>query len=260
MLRSITQLKGCSIGAIDGDIGRSVDFYFDDEKWTVRYLVADTSSWLLGRKVLISPHFLKGVDWQGARIEVSLTKDRVKNSPDIDVDKPISRQQEEAYLGYYEYPHFYWTGPYLWGAVAHPGVAGHAESTPVEARVADEVAARRKQAEDIHLRSAREVMDYTIEALDGDIGHVEDFILDDQDWAIRYMVVDTRNWWPGKKVLVSPQWIRDVSWSDGAVYVDVSREAISNSPEYDPSAPVGREYETQLYKHYERSGYWSHGS
>lgn len=260
MLRTITQLKGCGIGAVDGDIGRAVDFYFDDEKWTVRYLVADTSSWLPGRKVLISPHFLKKVDWEGARIEVSLTKDRVKNSPDIDTDKPISRQQEEAYLGYYEYPHFYWTGPYLWGPLSYPTAGDFPEPSPVNSNVAEEARARREQSEDIHLRSAREAMDYSIQATDREIGHVEDFVIDDQNWAIRYMIVDTRNWWPGKKVLVSPEWIRDISWSDVAVYVDLTRETVGNSPEYDPSSPLGRDYERRLYEHYGRSGYWSHRS
>ena len=255
MLKSITQLKGCSIGATDGDIGRAVDFYFDDEKWTIRYLVADTSSWLPGRKVLVSPHFLKKVDWKGGRIEVSLAKERVKNSPSIDTDKPISRQQEEEYLGYYEYPHFYWTGPYLWGPVAYPAAAGYPEASPVGSRVAEEMAARREQSADIHLRSAREMMDYAIEASDGAIGHVEDFIVDDQDWAIRYMVVDTRNWWPGKKVLIAPPWVSRVDWKNSNLYVNLSRQAIMDAPEFDADK-LDREYETRLHQHYGQENYW----
>jgi hypothetical protein len=109
---------------------------------------------------------------------------------------------------------------------------------------------------DSRLRSARDVMGYYIEATDGDIGHVDDFLIDDSEWAIRYMIVDTRNWWPGKKVLISPEWISQVSWPDSRVYVDLTREGVKTAPEYDPSRPVEREYETRLYRHHDRPSYW----
>jgi hypothetical protein len=114
----------------------------------------------------------------------------------------------------------------------------------------------REQEGDPHLQSANEVINYYIEAKDGDIGHVEDFIVEDQTWVIRYMVVDTRNWLPGKKVLVSPQWIKEVSWANARVYVDLLRDTIKNSPEYDPVVPLSREYEHRLYEHYDRQKYW----
>ena len=184
-----------------------------------------------------------------------MTKERVKNSPDIATDRPVSRQHETAYFDYYGYP-YYWTGPYLWGPVAYPAYplapAGGSPSS-----VQREVAAGTHQQEDVHLRSTQEVTNYYIEANDGDIGHVDDFIIDDENWTIRYVVVDTRNWWPGKKVLVSPEWIRSVSWTDSRVYVDLSRDTIKNGPEYDPSLPVSRDYESRLYKHYGRSEYWN---
>ena len=109
---------------------------------------------------------------------------------------------------------------------------------------------------DSHLRSTIEVNSYNIQASDGEIGHVEDFIIDDETWAIRYLVIDTHNWWPGKKVLVSPQWIERVSWSDSKVFVNLSRESIKNSPEYTEESLITRDYETILYQHYKRQGYW----
>lgn len=260
MIRSASELKGYTIRASDGDIGEVMQFYFDDEKWTIRYLVADTGGWLMGRKVLISPAALGRVDWNSRTLGVNMTKERVENSPSIDTDRPVSRQHESAYYDYYGYP-YYWSGPYVWGPVAYPvyppiapGAAPGAAGAP--STVDRELAAAR-QSEDVHLRSTMEVTNYYIEASDGDIGHVEDFLIDDESWTIRYIVIDTRNWWPGKKVLVSPEWIRSVSWSDARVHIDLPRDKIKNGPEYDPSLPLTRDYETQLHKHYGRSEYWN---
>ena len=117
-------------------------------------------------------------------------------------------------------------------------------------------AKQKEQAEDRHLRSTQEVTGYYIGATDGEIGHVEDFIIDDESWSIRYIVVDTRNWWPGKKVLASPEWIEKVSWADSTVYVELTRAAIKSAPEYDASSPIDRDYEDRLHTHYGRQGYW----
>ena len=113
-----------------------------------------------------------------------------------------------------------------------------------------------EKAWDPHLRSTHDVSGYHIQAADGEIGHVEDFIIDDETWAIRYLIVDTRNWWPGKKVLVSPQWIERVSWSESKVFVNLSRETIKQSPEYTEESLLTRDYETGLHRHYNRQGYW----
>ena len=248
MQYSVKDLKGYAIGATDGDIGKLDDFYFDDESWTIRYLVAETGDWLLNRKVLISPFALGKADLERERLNVTLTKKQVEESPSIDTDKPFSRQQEASYLDYYGYP-YYWSGPHLWGPMTHPRLPGAAQRRNEEAR------AEREETNDVHLRSANEVTEYHIEATDGDIGHVEDFIIDEETWEIRYMVVDTQNWWPGKQVLVAPQWIGRVSWSDSKVYVDLSRETIKNGPEYHPEA-LHRKYEETLYDYYKRPKYW----
>jgi len=243
MLMNAVQMKGLVIRAIDGDLGTVSQFYFDDETWAIRYLTVETGGWLGGRQVLISPIFVIGTDRQGKRLDVALTTKQVENSPNIDTHRPVSRQDEAAYLEYYGCP-------YYWGFYPMGSVAPATDSTETPA---DRV---RKQSMDSHLRSTEAVTGYSIQAADGEIGHAEGFILDDEDWAIRYMEVATRNWWPGKKVLVSPAWIERVSWADSAVYVGLSRDAIQSGPEFDESAPITRPYEDRLYVHYGLPPYW----
>jgi hypothetical protein len=256
MLRSVKYLKGYRIEAKDGDIGEVVEFYFDDETWTVRYLVADTGNWLTGRQVLISPMALGKIDRNSNRLQVNLSRSQVENSPGIDSEKPVSRQHEAEFSTYYGYP-YYWAGPYIWGPVPYP-VGSAMPAPPTGATtVREEVASAQREQTDVHLRSTKEVTGYYIEASDGDIGHVEDFLIEDDSWKIRYIVVDTKNWWPGKKVVVSPEWIRSVSWTDSKVYVDVPRDAIRNAPEYDTSRPMTRDDEKRLYAHHERPNYWT---
>jgi uncharacterized protein YrrD len=253
MLQSAKIFQDLTLHASDGEIGTVQDLYFDDHAWVVRYLVVDTGSWLSGRQVLISPHAVAAVAKKDQRVDVRLTKQQVENSPGIDTHKPISRQQEEDYYNYYGYPS-YWSGPYLWGAEAYPLLATDIPQASTAEREIDAIRDRRSSA-DCNLRSSNEVTGYYVAASDGDIGHVEDFVVDDQSWAIRYVAVDTRNWLPGKKVVISSQWLQSISWNDSKIHVDVSREAIKNAPEYDESA-LNREYESRLYHHYGREGYW----
>jgi len=255
MLPRMNDLRGFTIGATDGDIGTVKECYFDDVSYTVRYVVVDTGGWLSERKVLLSPIALRAMDWEHKRITAALAKAQVEKSPDIDTEKPVSRQHETAYYGYYGYTP-YWAGSYLWGAYPYPylgsGPALSAADLERERRWNWEA----KERGDPHLRSSRAVTGYYIQATDGDIGHVEDFLVDDHSWAIRYMLVDTTNWWPGKKVLVAPAWIERVDWAESKVHVTLTRVQIKNSPEYDPARPVERVYETQLYGHYGRPRYW----
>jgi hypothetical protein len=189
MLRSLEELHGYTIRAMDGDIGSVHAFLFDDTTWAIRYLVVNTGAWLPGRQVLIAPLALGQPDWEGQFFPVKLTTEQVRNSPDIDTDKPVSRQQEMLLHTYYDWP-TYWTGgnPFMPQAVAaYPG--GLPMTEPYELPP--------EELGDPHLHSARDVIGYYIQARDGQIGHVEDFIVDTDAWAIRYMVVDTVNWWPG---------------------------------------------------------------
>ena len=254
MLKPASGFKGFTIAAVDGDLGSVADLYFDDLSWTVRYLVVDTGTWLPGRQVLISPLSVREA---GDKILVALTQAQVKDSPPVESDRPVNRQQEEAIARYYD-QRYYWEGPYRWGLLAYPGMPPVPTAPiPLEG-VTEEMVARDRQTElgDPSLRSARDVTGYHIAALDGDLGHVDDFLVDDREWAIRYLVVDTRNWWPGKKVVLSPDWIKTVSWTDSQVHVDLRRDEIKAAPEYDPSRPFDRAYENHLFDHLHRRKYW----
>ena len=245
MLSIAKTLKGYQLHGLDGEIGRVKEFYFDDLHWTVRYLVANAGSWLTGRQVLIAPYALVSVLPDAKQISINLSRKQIEEGPSLDSDKPVSKQFENSYWGYYGWPR-YWSGPYMWGA--YPTLARD-RTEWIEATGADEVW-------DPNLRSTGEVTGYHIQATDGEIGHVEDFIIDDETWAIRYLVIDTKNWWPGEKLLVSPRWITRVSWADRKVFVDLSREVIRHSPKYSEDALLTRDYEDRLHRHYNRRGYW----
>lgn len=267
MLRQTKDLQELEIvasdSATDGAIGDVKDLYFDDEAWAIRYLVVETGSWLSSRKVLVSPIAAGKPDWTSMVLPVSLTREQVKNSPDIDTDMPVTRQHETDYLDYYSYP-YYWGGLSLWGGSGDPtmllpGYAGYGSATAARAE-ADGAQARteaRQRDQDPHLRSCKEVVGYHIEASDGEIGHVQGLLVDEDSWAIRYLVVSTSNWWLGHEVLVAPQWIQRVSWVQRTVAVDLTREALKQAPRYDPAVPLSREMEIAVYKHYGRAAYWS---
>ena len=223
MLDKAKTLTGCSLHSLDGDIGKVKDLYFDDRDWTIRYLVADTGEWLASRQVLLSPHSLAGVDTAQGSIAVNLTKTEIEHSPSLDRDKPVSRQFEQEYSVFF--------GPPI--AKAEPGGPGDDHADP-------------------DLRSTHDVSGHHVEAADGEIGHVDDFLIDDETWAIRYLIVDTRDWLPGKKVLISPKWIERVSWGERQVVVALTRKAIQQAPEYADSPPLTRDQETALHRHYNR--------
>jgi uncharacterized protein YrrD len=250
MLYRLQKLLGLPIAASDGEIGKIADVYFDDHRWTIRYLVVETGNWLSGRKVLISAIPVSSIDWERNRVHVALTTKQVAASPNIDTDKPVSRQHESDFLDYYGYP-YYWTGPFLWGAAAYPiSPVGPLPATPSAPGMHAEAPA------DPHLRSAKEVTGYRLETTNDSIGHVEDFLLDNASWALRYMVVDIRNWLPGKQVVIPPQWINGVDWRERVVNVDVTRDNVQAAPEYHASQDFSRRHETHLYNHYQRPGYW----
>ena len=255
MLRSVTDLRGYTLSATDGDIGTVADLYFDDEAWAMRYLVVDTGTWLSGRQVLISPVAIHQADWVSRRLPVSLSRQRVKDSPSIDTAQPVSRQKEAEYVNYFGYP-AYWHGEALWGAGAYPYPIG-APVAPVAAAVPPPpVPAGESASTDTHLRSAREVTGYHLHASDGALGHVEDFLVDDLDWAIRYMVADTSNWWFGRKVLVAPEWIIGIDWLARQMHVEVTREEMKQAPTYDSVGHVNRQWESDYYRQHKRPPYW----
>ena len=228
-------------------------------------MVVEAGGWLNGRKVLISPISVRGIDWDDEVLNVKLSKQQVRDSPSVDTDKPVSRQHEIDYDNYYGYNN-YWEGANLWGLGGYlvPWVGASSDAALSLRRPQDDAITRQRQrrldrereAADSHLRSSKEVIGYEIMATDGPIGSVEDFVFDDESWAIRYMVVDTGKWLPGKHVLLSPEWIDSVSWSEHEVYVKVARQAIETSPEYDASRSFSKAHEVTLYEHHARTPYW----
>jgi sporulation protein YlmC with PRC-barrel domain len=251
MMRNVKDLRGYVIRATDGVIGTVDDFYFDDQDWGIRYLVVDTGQWLSGRKVLISPMALGSPDWMIQELPVSLTKAQVKKSPDIDTQKPVSRQHEAEYSRYYGYPH-YWGGAGLWGMGAYPGSLTAQDTITEESSTGSQPP---RTTGDCHLRCSNALIGYHVRAADGDIGHVDDLLVDDQTWAIRYLIVDTNRWWRGRRVLVAPRWVDDVSWFLTTVSVDLTRRAIKHAPPYDSEAQFDRQREQALHDHYDRLGY-----
>lgn len=237
-LRSLDELRGYRLDADDAELGRVEDVLFLDSDWSIRYFVANTSA-LFGRKVLLFTGTVGTPNWQTKTVPVNLTKEQIKNSPTIAFDKPVSQQKMGTLHRHYRWPEPWLAAPeagWTMGAVRYD----HSEKKG-----------------DPHLRSAREVTGYSIQATDGPIGHVEDFIAEAENWAVRYVVIDTKNWLPGRKVLISPAWIDRVDWANRSVHVGMTREEIEKSPQFDPSEPINREYEERLYDFYGRPAYWT---
>jgi len=245
MMEHANNMKGSRLKATDGSLGAVQDFYFDDRFWSVRYLVADTGTWLPGRQVLLSPYALSSVDTEAKEIITTLNRKQIEDSPSLETDNPVSQQYEESYFGYFGWPS-YWGGVQSWGGYPYPS------RDPGSWASANDGA----KPWDVHLRSMREVNGYHLQAIDGEIGHVTDFLVDTETWSIRYLVVATKNWWPGKKVLLSPTWIDRVSSEESKLYVDETREQIKTAPEFTDATLLTREFETQLHQHYRRSAYW----
>lgn len=256
MLRRFGSLKGYAIAATDGELGSFVEFYFDDTSWTVRHLVVDTGTWLTGRQVLLSPRSITGTDPSGRRLLSNLTRAQVERSPGAESERTVSLQRDLELTGYYGYPS-YWGGPYRWGATPYP--AGFDLDVPPAGAASTSAEPRSREASlrtDPHLRSASAVMGYGIEATDGELGHVEDYLIDEESWAIRYLIVDPRNWWPNSHVLVAVDWLTGVSWERGTVAVEMTREAVRNAPEWRPETAIDRDWEMRLHQHHRRTGYW----
>jgi sporulation protein YlmC with PRC-barrel domain len=259
MLREVKELHGSTIHALDGEVGRVDEILFDDEHWTIRYLIVHTGSWLFGRKVLISPMAFGQSNWERQMLSVNLTRAQIENSPGVDTDEPVSRQWETDYYDYYGWP-YYWGGMggmgYMggmgaWGTYWYPGalLAHPSSNIGMQEQQADDGA---RVHGDAHLRSTKEVTGYGIAATDGHLGHIDDFIINDETWRIRYLVVATRNWWPGKHVLLPPDWTGDVNWADRNVTVNVTREQVRNAPEWYLGQPITHSFEDQLYGYYAR--------
>ena len=237
MLWNTSGLKGYSIKASDGEIGSVGDFLFSDADWRIRWLVADTGNWLPGRRVLLHPSLFGEPDAQLHRFPVALTKKQVEESPHISTDQPVSRQMEQHLYDYYGWDPAWGETYTLSGAMA----------TPLSAPSYGQGSASLDRPGDPHLRSAAEVSGYHIHASDGDIGHVDDFLVGDTSWSIHYLKVETSNWWMGQTVLVSPRAIRSIDWSERKANVNLTRAEIKASKPYQRSETVDGAYDDMAF-------------
>jgi sporulation protein YlmC with PRC-barrel domain len=236
MLRIIKQLYGEKLGTFEGAIGHIKDFYFDDQKWAVRYVVVDTGSWLSARLVLISPDAFGDLHHDGKVLLVNLTRKQIENSPSIETHKPVSRQYEEEYYQYYGFPS-YWHGDAMRGMHCFPEIP----PPPYPLQSTQAIVGGPHYADDPHLRSTQAVSGYHIQASDGMIGHVTDFMMDDKSWAIHHLVVESGHWFSGKEVLIPLSKINRISYVESKVFVNLTKEAIRKASECDVF-PVGAEY------------------
>ena len=225
MLRSLKQLYGEKLGATDGEIGHIKDFYFDDQNWAIRYLIADTGTWLPGRKVLISPHSLASPAASGKVVDVGLTRKQIENSPSIESQKPVSRQFEEEYYRYYGWPH-YWQGSALWGMSGFPIL--EQPPGPLVNKAAAMIGPQPER--ELHLRSTQAVNGYLVRIGEETIGHICDFMIDAQSWEIGQLVVKTGHRLSGKDMLIPTKQVERISYEESTVFAHPGVEAAGQSP------------------------------
>lgn len=255
MIRTASTLKNFELRARDGVLGKVKDTIFDDEHWTVRYLVVETGRWLNSRKVLIATTVLDAPDWENALLPVNLTQEQVRHSPSVDTEKPVTREDEAGLQTHYGWPAYWATSGYLGAALAGPMGVGQVPVYPAVPATAEialmmKPPVRLAPEGDPRLRQVSTVLGYRIEATDGGIGQLADFLVEDLTWELRYLVIDTNPWLPGRKVLVAPDWVSAVSWSQARVFVDLSRGAIKDAPAYEPDTPWDEEYAHRLQRHH----------
>ena len=252
MLRNLKSLFGFHILAEDGEIGKVNDIYFSDDTWTIRYLVVDTGPWIFGRKVLIAVNALGTPDWEAEKFPVSLTREQVKNSPEMDTEKPVSRHQEIELHSYYRWNGYWTVQPGFNSELKPPGPTYPEIPAPVENITPEQG--------DPHLQSAKSIVGAHVKAKDSSAGQVEDFLVDDETWFIRFVIVNTGDLLPGKKILIAPLWIEAVRPKESEIYIPINSEQIKASPEYDPAGPLAKEYLDQLEGHYDRTKFWRQSS
>jgi hypothetical protein len=254
MILAETALRGYNLEATDGELGVIKDCLFDDRYWNLRWFVVDTGPWLIGRKILIHPSAVTHVDLESEKIFVNLTKRQIEDSPSATTDEPVSREWQNNLYDYYGWDSMWGNASYYIGYPDIPLARGGPLTLGGETSDLHVPGSEHEyglDAGDPHLRSANALRGYHVDATDGAIGHVGNFLFDDESWTIRYIVVDTKVWWFGQQVLLSPVGVRDIAAVDHAIHVKISREQVKSSPPWDPSEQIHQDYERRLQQHYE---------
>ncbi len=218
MLRSLKNIGEFGLQAKDGEIGAVQEFYFDDRQWMIRYMVFKAHL-LSGMRVLVTPKVLEKPNWEHKLVKANLTKAQIERSPEVDIHKPASRQDEEKLVKYYGWES-YWSDS------------------------------------DSHLQSSKDLMGYEVQGKGGAIGKIVDFIFDDNDWRLRYMIVDTGDWLPSRQVPLSIDWINLVVTDKHVVNVGIAKSDVAQAPVYDSRVIPTREFESKLYRYYQKPEYW----
>jgi hypothetical protein len=253
MFQSVKKMTGLNIKALNGDIGSVDQLFFDDHSWAIRYLVVSIGSLLNNRKVLISPAALDGISGHELFVEASI--DQIRNSPDIDTEKPISRQKEEELHDYYAWS-YYWGYPLYYNSLGTELYPNIQYTDMFINKALDENKQKNQTEEENHLRTTREVIGYSVQTKNGEFGYVDDFIVDSDEWVIRYLVLNTGDFLPSRKILTGAHWVKDISWDNRAVSFDIDINTLRNGPTYDSSVLLSRDFERRVYQYYEKTPYW----
>lgn len=254
MLIAAQYILGTQVEGQDGRLGLIHDLLFDDNSWAVRYVVINTRTWLPGRKVLLAPLEIKQTDWPGHQIKIDKTRTQIEQSPPLSEHEPVSRQRESDLADYFDWPRL-WGGADPLGPDTPMGVGADPSSPENEA---SPTTLAKEPDGDPHLRSCKHILRYELTAEDGQIGDIEDLIVDDREWQIRYLVarVDSVKWITRAHFLIAPDWIRELDWKTRHLSVDLTRDQIESCPEFEPTEPINRRLEERLYDYYGRPRYW----
>ncbi|GGD02692.1 hypothetical protein GCM10007216_36830 [Thalassobacillus devorans] len=260
MLYFASTLKNYNIQANDGELGKVKDLYFDDKKWTVRYLVADTRKWLPGKKVVVSPSGVKAVDTGEEVVHVENNKEDIRHNATLEEKQDFSYEKEMELSDTFGWKQ-YWAGEFLWGGyltpmdpVEEPARAAEPQTTQ-EPPINDNVHDRKDK-----LRSSESIKGEfkhgVVHGENGKIGYIKDLMIDEGTWRIRYLLVDTSEWSTNERVLLSPDWLQSVDWLTNDFYIDLKLETIEDGPNYEKDQTVTKEFEEMIYRKYRKEPYW----
>ncbi len=262
MLYSAATIKKLKIQTSDGAYADIEDIYFDDISWSIRYFVADIGTWLSARLVLVSPEAIRRYSEESKTFQTNLTRQQIIDSPAFDSEKTVSRQHEENLRQFYGWSPYWFAsrdiyplaGIYmypLYGAsLSHEGGWREDQLPPT---VAGDVQTRVDQdkEQEVHLRSFNEVLNYSLRAIDGDIGELDDLLIESETWRITHIIADARKWWPGGQFVIDRGLVQDISWNDRNIVVSMTRDEVKDAPPYDRDRGISHSDEIILSHYYQ---------